>query len=398
MNYCFMKGVKSKVLSLLIGISAATLAHAQTTETILDGTSFNSITALEAEWNYYYPWGSTHNGSAKMYPNQISLSGGELTITAVTPDPNGSTYKYASGTIHMKDSICITEQYPEWTFSGDFQAPNIRGTWPAFWITHAGSWTHEVDILEFKGNTENWFNTYDGGWETTRLNITDGHTAWHNYKLVATKANSSDVTTKFYLDGALKATHTLSGGMGKCFWLIINLQMEGSSGTPGPTAPTLYRARNVVVTRTVLPPPPPLDSGTYKITARHSGKSLKPIGTTAGSLVQQFRYRKTDKSTRWTVTGIGNGQYSIVNSQSGLPMSIVGESTANGARVNIDNSSTSNAQKWTITPLGGGYYNVVNVNSGKYLDIVSASTADGGEAIQWDPNGGSNQQFSFTAP
>ena len=79
-------------------------------------------------------------------------------------------------------------------------------------------------------------------------------------------------------------------------------------------------------------------------------------------------------------------------------MSIVGESTANGANVNIDNASASNAQKWTITPLGGGFYNVVNVNSGKYLDINSGSTADGAQAIQWDGNGGDNQQFSFSAP
>jgi hypothetical protein len=255
-----------------------------------------------------------------------------------------------------------------------------------------------VDILEFKGNADNWFNTYDGGWETTRVLVPDSPTVWHSYKLVATKANSSDVTTRFYLDGVLKGTHTLSGGMGKCFWLIINMQMEGSSGTPGPTAPTYYRARNVVVTRTVLPPPPPLPGGTYKITARHSGKSLKAMGTTAGSLVQQWRYRKSETAMRWSVTVLGGGQYSSVNVQRGRPMSIVGESTANGAQVDIDNATGSNAQKWTITPLGGGYYNVINVNSGRLLDISGQSTADGGQAIQWDGNGGNNQQYSFTTP
>jgi hypothetical protein len=390
-----------KLLLIAMALLSLALPHigrAQTTETILDGTSFNSTTALEAEWNYNYPWGDTHNGSAKMYPSQLSLSGGVLTITAVTPDPNGSTYKYAAGTIHMKDSICITEQYPEWSFSGEFQAPNIRGTWPAFWITRAGTWTHEVDILEYKGNTENWFNTYDGGWETTRVNVPDSLTAWHSYRLVATKANGTDVTTRFYLDGVLRGTHTLSGGMGKCFWLIINLQMEGSSGSPGPTGPTAYRARNIVVTRTVMPPPPPLASGTYKITVRHSGKALKPVGTAAGSLVQQFRYRRSDTAMRWTVTATGGGQYSVVNVPTGRSMSIVGASTADGANVNIENASASTAQKWTITPLGGGYYNVINVNSGKFLDISGASTADGGQAIQWGANGGDNQQFTFTAP
>ena len=393
----FMYFIKRAVLSLLLAISASLLSRAQTIETLVDGTSFNSITALEAEWNYNYPWGDTHNGSAKMYPNQLSLSAGVLTITATTPDPE-STYKYRAATIHMKDSICITEQYPEWSFYGEFQAPNIRGTWPAFWITRAGDWTHEVDILEYKGTTENWFNTYDGGWQTTRVNVPDSLTTWHSYQLIATKANATDVTTQFYLDGVLKGTHTLSGGMGKCFWLIINLQMEGSSGSPGPTGPTSYRARNVIVSRTAFPPPPPLASGTYKIAARHSGKALKAVGTNPGSLVQQYRYRKSDSAMRWTVTALGNGQYSIIGVQSGRPMSILGESIANGANVALDNASASNAQKWNITPLGGGFYNVINVNSGKCVDISGVSTADGGQAIQWEANGGDNQQFSFTAP
>ncbi|MEV7045890.1 hypothetical protein [Amycolatopsis sp. NPDC051061] len=36
---------------------------------------------------------------------------------------------------------------------------------------------------------------------------------------------------------------------GKPMWLILNLQMEGSAGSPGPTSDTYYRARNVYVGR-----------------------------------------------------------------------------------------------------------------------------------------------------
>src|SRR5437867_9637198 len=155
-----MSQFRITVVSLLVAIGGISPGWSQMTETIVDGNSFNTWAALQAEWNYNYPWGDTHNGSAKMYTNQLSLSCGVLTITAVTPDPQ-SSYKYRSGAIHMKDSICITEQYPEWTFAGDFQAPNTLGTWPAFWITRAGDWTHDCDILEFKGDTQDWFNTYD---------------------------------------------------------------------------------------------------------------------------------------------------------------------------------------------------------------------------------------------
>jgi hypothetical protein len=43
--------------------------------------------ALESERNYRYPWGSDHNGTARMYAsatdhNRVSLSGGVLTLKA----------------------------------------------------------------------------------------------------------------------------------------------------------------------------------------------------------------------------------------------------------------------------------------------------------------------------
>jgi hypothetical protein len=40
------------------------------------------------------------------------------------------------------------------------------------------------------------------------------------------------------------------GFVGKPMWLILNLQMEGSSGDWGPGGDTFYRARNVYVGRT----------------------------------------------------------------------------------------------------------------------------------------------------
>ena len=36
-------------------------------ETVLEGSDFSSYAALEPHWDYLYPWGSDHNGSARMY-------------------------------------------------------------------------------------------------------------------------------------------------------------------------------------------------------------------------------------------------------------------------------------------------------------------------------------------
>src|SRR5262245_17781483 len=47
--------------------------------TLLPTTSFNSYSTY---WNNLYPWGSDHNGSARMRTQNIATSGGVLTMTA----------------------------------------------------------------------------------------------------------------------------------------------------------------------------------------------------------------------------------------------------------------------------------------------------------------------------
>jgi len=244
-------------------------------ETLMDGTSFGSYTALENEWNYLYPWGSDHNGSARMYASSTDHSQvfietpGVLTIKATkVPETEGNSshdphllIKYHSGAVHGKKQVVINEQYDAWEISGDFIAPISRGTWPAFWITGAFSWPPESDILEFKGSNVNWQNTADGpdwtnvGWETTKTVVSDANVNWHNYKVVMTRAKdrrgrwTNNVKCQYYIDGALKGTHTGTNFFNQTFNIIVNLQMEGSSGSPGPLTDTYYYARNIIVKR-----------------------------------------------------------------------------------------------------------------------------------------------------
>lgn len=55
------------------------------------------------------------------------------------------------------------------------------------------------------------------------------------------------VQTKFFLDDVEQTTQYGAGYTGAGFWLIINLQMEGSSGSPGPTAGALWCASTLLV-------------------------------------------------------------------------------------------------------------------------------------------------------
>ncbi|MEV3936438.1 twin-arginine translocation signal domain-containing protein [Glycomyces sp. NPDC049804] len=232
-------------------------------ETLIDGNSFASRAALESEWNYLYPWGADHNGTARMYASStdanhcfISPAGVlNLKATRITWNEGNSSkdpylpIRYHSAAIHAKNQVLVNDRYPNWEIRGEFQAPSAPGTWPAFWITGAASWPPESDILEYKGDNRNWFNTYDGAWDNTLVTVASPG-SWHEYRIWMTKTSAADVQIHYYLDDVWKAAHTGSNFVGKPMNIIINLQMEGSSGANGPTGDTYYKARNVYVGRT----------------------------------------------------------------------------------------------------------------------------------------------------
>lgn len=243
-----------------------TMAAASTFETFIDPSSFGSYSALEAAWGYLYPWGSDHNGTARMYGSStdhdhISLSNNVLTLTAtrITWNEGNSTSSpflpihYHSGAIHALNPVVVTSQYPNYEVKGDFQVPAEVGAWPAFWLTGVNTWPPESDILEFKGNSTNWYNTFRSATDvsTTKVNVSSPG-GWHEYRAWITMVNSTDVDIDYYLDGVWQAVHHGTGFVGQPMWLIINLQMEGSSGSPGPNGNTVYHAQNVYVGRSVV--------------------------------------------------------------------------------------------------------------------------------------------------
>ncbi|WNV85982.1 family 16 glycosylhydrolase [Umezawaea sp. Da 62-37] len=246
-------------------LGGAGVAGAATWETVLSG-SFASYATLQSAWNYLYPWGSDHNGSARMYAsasdhNHVYLeSGGVLVVKAsrITWDEGTSSsdphlpIHYHSGALHAKQQILVNDQFPEWEVRGEFQAPSAKGTWPAFWLTGANTWPPESDILEFKGDARNWFNTYrnaSGAWSNTIKTVSNPG-SWHGYRAWIAKVNATDVDIHYYLDGTWVGRHRGAGFVNQPMWLIVNMQMEGSSGAPGPSADTFYRAREVYVGRT----------------------------------------------------------------------------------------------------------------------------------------------------
>jgi beta-glucanase (GH16 family) len=232
-------------------------------ETVLDSTSFSDYSHFEQHWNYLYPWGKDHNGSARMYASpsnhqQVALENKALRIRAsyITHQEGASkhepyqTIKYHSGAIHAKHKVTVSRQYPRYEVSGYFKAPVTKGTWPAFWLTAVKGWPPESDILEFKGDSINWYNTFmvPNEANTTKVAVPDAATTWHHYKAILKKVNATDIDIYYYLDNQLRGVHRCNF-MNKPMWIIINLQMEGSSGMPGPQGETDYYVKDVLVRR-----------------------------------------------------------------------------------------------------------------------------------------------------
>lgn len=230
--------------------SAATLDNfeAAPTTTIIPKDSFSSQSAFDASWAYNYPWGTDHNGAARMDKSQSKLDGVSNTLTMTAKRVADGSQKpakqggktiaihYLAGTINAKKHITVSKGTTV-ELAGDFRAPVARGTWPAFWLTAVDGWPPEVDLAEWKGSGKISFNTFNTSSQVAAKDVAyPSPSAFHSIKTVLWDENGSDVGVKFYMDGKLVTTQVGRGFTRKAMYLILDLQMEGSSGSPGPTS------------------------------------------------------------------------------------------------------------------------------------------------------------------
>ncbi|KAI0380976.1 glycoside hydrolase family 16 protein [Hypomontagnella monticulosa] len=233
----------------------AAAACAEAVRTMIPKTSFDSQANFDADWNYNYPWGTDHNGGARMDKGQVKFGNGMVTLTAkkvsgqkdATHGGKQIKINYLSGAIAAKEHFNVSRG-GGYDFSGEFRATTTKGTWPAFWLTAVNGWPPEIDMAEWKGSGKISFNTFNTSsvlsWKDVTYSSPD---QFHSIKCEIRDINQRDVSVKFYMDGSLVTTQVGGNFFGKPMYLIINLQMEGSSGSPGPSSDTLYQVRNLEV-------------------------------------------------------------------------------------------------------------------------------------------------------
>jgi beta-glucanase (GH16 family) len=214
--------------SFILSLAFSTvLCQKQPTSTVIPTSCFNSQAAFSASFNDLYPWGTDHNGAARMNAAYIKVSNGVLTLTAqpVSGQPpahsGGQTIaiNYLSGTVYAKDHFTVVAG-GGYDFIGDFQAPVAKGTWPAFWLTAVNGWPPEIDLAEWKGSGLISFNTFNTSSQVASLNVnypTPG--SFHTIKAEVRDENGKDVSIQYFLNGALVTTQYGKGFVGAPMYL-----------------------------------------------------------------------------------------------------------------------------------------------------------------------------------
>jgi cellulose 1,4-beta-cellobiosidase len=90
---------------------------------------------------------------------------------------------------------------------------------------------------------------------------------------------------------------------------------------------------------------------------------------------------------------IDNGRYNIVSSLSGLNLDISGAGKNDGANVIQYNGNGGANQQFDVEALGDGTYSIRAAHSGKALDVFQWNANDGAELRQWSYTGGKNQRW-----
>lgn len=129
---------------------------------------------------------------------------------------------------------------------------------------------------------------------------------------------------------------------------------------------------------------------------RNSGLNLAPSGggTANGTAVVQSGFASsTSTAQQWTMTSLGNGQYSVKSVPSGRAVTIPNAQTGNGVGCQTWDYTGVNQQRVTLQSRGSGFFSLVFVHSGKAMTVSGASTAAGAGVIQFDNNGGWNAQW-----
>jgi beta-glucanase (GH16 family) len=362
-----------------------------------------------SKWWFDQGGGGWGNNELQYYTNRTAnayVSGGRLVITARQENYGGSAY--TSARMHSNSG--------NWTYGKVVvraRFSGVSGTWPAIWMLPNdwvyGGWPHsgEIDIMEHVGSNPGTvhgsvhtgaYNWPNGTQRTATTSVPD-YGAYHNYRLEWTPDRIDIwVDERKYFTFFNENSGSETWPFNQRFHVLLNMAVGGWGGTPaGNFGSQTMEVDYVRVYGFTGTPTVPLNSnGYYRITARHSDRSLdvEEWSTADGGNIQQWTYGGGNNQ-RWRFEPVGNGYYRILSKHSGKAVDVANNSWSDGANVHQWTYVGGYNQQWEVLSVGSGYYKIVNRHSGKVLDVAGVSTANGANVQQWTYGGGENQQWSI---
>ncbi|MGL2963562.1 glycoside hydrolase family 16 protein [Flavobacterium sp. RSB2_4_14] len=189
------------------------------------------------KWGYDIGAGGWGNNEQQFYtnsPENVTVTGGNLRITAKAQTQGTSNYTSA----RLKSENKFEFTYGKIEFRA--KMPTGGGTWPALWsvgqdiATNTWPACGEIDIMEHRGNTPNVIHgtchypgVSPGAGNTNSTTIQNASTEFHVYKAIWTPT-----AIKFYVDNVLYHSVANSNSLpfNSDFFLIMNVAMGGTFG------------------------------------------------------------------------------------------------------------------------------------------------------------------------
>jgi hypothetical protein len=379
---------------------------------------FNGAAGSGADSQWMYDTGPGSNfgtGEIETMTNSTSnvhLDGnGNLDITAL-----GSGSSWTSGRIQTTSANVGAPAGGELEVTASIRQPaGGPGYWPAFWMLGPGQWPEngEIDIMEDVNSLSEvsgtiHCGTFPGGPCNEGNGIGSGlracggcQSGYHTYTMILNRANPSNESITFYLDGnqyfsvseSQVGTSTWQAAFDHNLSIILDLAMGGGypNGQCGCTTPASSTASGGTMSVAYV--------AAYTTTGGGGGGNpTGPITGYAGLCVDVRGANPANYTPvqGYTCNGTGAQQWTVVQAGStlralGKCMDVYAGGTANGTTVDLYDCNGTGAQVFVPQSNGSLY----NPQSGKCLDDTNWATSPGVQLQIWDCTGNANQKWNL---
>jgi len=193
---------------------------------------------------------------------------------------------------------------------------------------------------------------------------------------------------------ARTATMSVTSAVDQTVTLISRRGMTSVTTTatvaPSPVGPHARQVTLVAGQRTDIALS--LQSGWFRLVNRRSGKVLdvNGAGTGDGAGIIQWSWSGS-VNQQWQLLPNADGSFRLTARHSGKVLAST--SATQGAQLGQWADAGTDNQWWKLVDAGGGHVSLVNVRTGLCADVDGGSQTDGGRVIQWPANGAANQQW-----